>query len=106
MLNTRLDDLITCEDLALGLGITVTALRMRVSRGTFPPPFSIPGSRRSYWRRSDVNAWLTSCAHVKADVNRRRAGRPRKQIQSRNDREKLGRMPIQPVLGLPGEGSK
>ena len=82
----ELDDyrLITCAELAPILGITPTALRIRLCRGgiesgSVPPYVQIDNSRH-YWSIITVREWLEAKAEearVKAAATNRGRGRPR-----------------------------
>lgn len=52
------DRLFSTKDMAAFLGITDSALRVRIARKTVPEPFRMGG--RLYWRLSEVEAWLDS----------------------------------------------
>jgi excisionase family DNA binding protein len=52
---------LTVAQVAKRLGISEATLFRMISRGDAPPSYRI-GSRRRYWRESDVLAWLeTRC---------------------------------------------
>jgi predicted DNA-binding transcriptional regulator AlpA len=86
-------NLMTIEDAAEVLHVSVGALRARIRRGTGPKPFRLGDSQRLFWREQDLRAWIDQQAREQgaayADVMtdpgnvieppaRRRPGRPRK----------------------------
>lgn len=53
---TRTTELLTIEEVAAELRLSVPALRARVHAHNAPP--SVRMGRRRYWRASDVQKWL------------------------------------------------
>lgn len=50
--------LLTYKDIAQLTGISETAIRLRVMRGTFPPPDEKPNRVTALWKESTVRRWM------------------------------------------------
>lgn len=53
---THTTELLTIEEVAAELRLSVAAVRARVHAGTAPP--SVRMGRRRWWRASDLQKWL------------------------------------------------
>ena len=57
-----MEKLLTIDELATVLGVTVKGIRRRLERRSpsVPVPLFVPGSTRLRWRQSDVETWLAA----------------------------------------------
>ena len=57
-----MEELLTIDELAAVLGVTVKGIRRRLERRSpsAPVPLLVPGSTRLRWRQSDAEAWLAA----------------------------------------------
>ena len=62
---------LTAEQVAARLQISLPTLRRQVLRGAMPPPFYVGRGRR--WRAEDIDAWLAARAQAAAGSGRPRA---------------------------------